>query len=43
LIVFTLKDGKSFTYKSELIIRKNHLVDVTFKETTQEEMKTIFE
>jgi hypothetical protein len=43
LIAFTIKDGKSYSYKSDFIIKANQTIDVVFKETTQEEMKTIFE
>lgn len=43
LIAFTIKNGKTYAYKSDLIIKANETVQLTVKETSQDQIAKLFE
>ncbi len=43
LIAFTTKNGKTYSYKSNLTIYANKTVQIDFKETNKEEIENLFE
>lgn len=42
LIAFSVKNGKTYTYKTDLVIKENLKVELTLKESTPEELENLF-
>ncbi len=43
LIAFSIKNGKTYTYKSDLIIKANETVQLTLNETNQDQIGKLFQ
>lgn len=42
VIAFSVKDGKTYSYKSDLIITKNQTINLTLTETNEEQISKLF-
>ena len=43
LIAFSIKNGKTYTHKSDLIIKANETVQLTLNETIQDQIGKLFQ